>query len=51
MLPEYLKAAGYATACIGKWHVGGEGFGPLEQGFDLYHPGKANTVPSDTHFM
>jgi len=47
-LAEYLKAAGYATACIGKWHVGGRGFGPLEQGFDMYHPGRANTKPSAT---
>jgi arylsulfatase A-like enzyme len=47
-LAEYLKAAGYATACIGKWHVGGRGFGPLEQGFDVYHPGRANTKPSAT---
>ena len=46
LLSEYLKEAGYATACIGKWHVGGKGFGPIEQGFDLYHPGRANTVPS-----
>ena len=48
MLSEYLKEAGYVTACIGKWHVGGEGFGPLEQGFDVYHPGAANTRPSET---
>lgn len=34
-LAEYLHHAGYATAHIGKWHLGGEGFGPLEQGFDL----------------
>lgn len=47
-LAEYLKKAGYATACIGKWHLGGKGFGPLEQGFDFYHPGKAVTQPSET---
>ena len=46
-LAEHLREAGYATACIGKWHVGGAGFGPKEQGFDFYHPGKAVTVPSD----
>ncbi|MHB8974994.1 MAG: sulfatase [Pirellulaceae bacterium] len=47
-LAEYLKAAGYATACIGKWHVGGAGFGPREQGFDIYHAGNAVTTPSAT---
>lgn len=47
-LAEYFKDAGYATACIGKWHVGGRGFGPLEQGFDVYYPGRANTRPSAT---
>ncbi len=34
-LAERLKAAGYATASIGKWHLGGKGFGPNEQGFDV----------------
>lgn len=48
MICDYLKEAGYATAAIGKWHVGGRGFGPLEHGFDLYHPGRANTKPSAT---
>ena len=28
-------AAGYATAHIGKWHLGGDGFEPTKQGFDL----------------
>lgn len=44
-LAERFKAAGYATACIGKWHLGGKGFGPAEQGFDFVHAGKANTTP------
>ena len=48
MICNYLKDAGYATAAIGKWHVGGRGFGPLEHGFDMYHEGKANTRPSAT---
>ncbi|QEL14014.1 sulfatase-like hydrolase/transferase [Limnoglobus roseus] len=34
-LAERLKAAGYVTASIGKWHLGGPGFGPKEQGFDV----------------
>ena len=48
MLPRYFREAGYVTAAIGKWHVGGKGFGPLEHGFDLYHAGQANTKPSAT---
>lgn len=36
-LPELLKANGYATACIGKWHLGfQEPFLPHNQGFDHY---------------
>jgi arylsulfatase A len=48
MLPRYFKEAGYVSAAIGKWHVGGQGFGPLEHGFDVYHAGQANTQPSAT---
>lgn len=47
-LAETLRAAGYATACVGKWHLGGQGFSPLEQGFEVYHEGRANTEPSAT---
>jgi arylsulfatase A len=47
-LAEALKMNGYATACIGKWHLGGKGFLPTDQGFDFYHPGQPNTKASDT---
>jgi len=36
-LAEQLKTAGYATACIGKWHLGHrEQFLPINNGFDYY---------------
>lgn len=42
-LAEKLHEAGYTCASIGKWHLGGEGFLPTDQGFDLnvagYHKG------------
>lgn len=35
---EVLKSAGYATACIGKWHLGDQPeFLPTRQGFDFYY--------------
>ncbi|MEI6646500.1 MAG: sulfatase-like hydrolase/transferase [bacterium] len=38
LLSEALKARGYATACIGKWHVGHqEGHRPLDRGFDRFY--------------
>ena len=36
-IAEVLKDAGYATACIGKWHLGDHpDFLPTSQGFDSY---------------
>ena len=35
---EVLKSRGYATACIGKWHLGDHpDFLPTRQGFDFYY--------------
>lgn len=34
-LAEALKAAGYATGFFGKWHMGGDGYEPTKQGFDV----------------
>lgn len=41
IMPQYFKEMGYTTACIGKWHVGGEipEFSynhPLNKGFDRF---------------
>jgi len=36
-LAEVLKRRGYATGCIGKWHLGFlPGMRPMDQGFDSY---------------
>jgi arylsulfatase A-like enzyme len=42
-IAEWLRGAGYATGLFGKWHLGGGGFGPAEQGFDV-----VMTPPQDT---
>ena len=35
ILPQYLKEAGYATGCFGKWNIGfAPGSRPTERGFD-----------------
>jgi arylsulfatase A len=37
-IAEMLKEQGYATACIGKWHLGDQPeFLPTKQGFDYYY--------------
>jgi arylsulfatase A-like enzyme len=42
-LPALLKQAGYATASIGKWHLGPAG--PTERGFDLNIAGTEKGQP------
>jgi arylsulfatase A-like enzyme len=40
-----LKAAGYATASIGKWHLGGPAFAPEKFGFDTNLGGTSKGQP------
>ncbi|MCU0705547.1 MAG: sulfatase-like hydrolase/transferase [Fimbriiglobus sp.] len=44
-LAEELKKAGYATAHVGKWHLGGKGFEPTQQGFDVNIAGDDTGTP------
>ncbi|MGC3970198.1 MAG: sulfatase [Pirellulales bacterium] len=46
-LAELLKPAGYATASVGKWHLGGEGYEPTRQGFDVNIGGDARGAPKN----
>ena len=45
-LAEALKSAGYATASVGKWHLGGPDHTPERQGFDLNFGGDARGAVS-----
>ncbi len=37
IIPQYLKEAGYATGCFGKWNIGfAPGSRPTERGFDEF---------------
>jgi arylsulfatase A-like enzyme len=44
-IAECLKPLGYRSASIGKWHLGGAGFSPTEQGFDLNIAGTHSGSP------
>ena len=44
-LAELLSPAGYVTASIGKWHLGGVGHLPTEQGFGLNYGGTDKGSP------
>jgi len=47
-LATYLRAAGYISGLVGKWHLGGKMSLPTDHGFHYYYPGKATTKPSAT---
>jgi arylsulfatase A-like enzyme len=42
---ERLKASGYRTGSVGKWHLGGDGFDPTVQGFDVNVAGTQRGSP------
>ena len=44
-IAEALKAAGYVTGHVGKWHLGGNRYRPEAQGFDLNFGGCASGAP------
>ena len=44
---EALNQEGYVTAHMGKWHLGGEGYLPQDQGFDVNVAGNKNGSPPD----
>ncbi len=45
-IAELLHNAGYATGLFGKWHLGGDGFSPKQQGFDTVFMPEATSKPS-----
>jgi arylsulfatase A-like enzyme len=49
-LAELLHGAGYATASIGKWHLGGPEFYPEYHGFDLNIAGTDAPQPRPGYF-
>jgi arylsulfatase A-like enzyme len=49
-LPSRLRDAGYATALVGKWHLGyPPAFGPLRSGYDSFYGIMAGGVDYFTH--
>ena len=49
-LAERLRDRGYATWNVGKWHLGGEGFLPQDQGFVENRMGSHIGHPASHHF-
>jgi arylsulfatase A-like enzyme len=49
-LAEALRAAGYTTLHVGKWHLGGPGNLPEDHGFDINIGGSIRGAPRSYHF-
>jgi len=50
LVPQYLKTAGYATGCFGKWNIGfAEGSRPTERGFDQFFGHASGNIDYYTH--
>ena len=49
-LAEALREHGYSTAIFGKWHLGGDEAGPLNQGFDVQAPDFPGSTPRGGYF-
>ncbi|MCB1233857.1 MAG: sulfatase [Verrucomicrobiae bacterium] len=49
-IAEALREAGYATFFAGKWHLGGAGFYPTEQGFDINVGGHERGSPPGGYY-
>jgi len=50
-LAEALRTAGYATGHVGKWHLGGTGHLPEDQGFDVNIAGTHAGSPAGGYFL
>ncbi len=50
-IAERLKEAGYATAFMGKWHLGSDPYVPENQGFDVVVGGRENPGPPPPGFF
>ena len=49
-LPSLLKKSGYATALVGKWHLGTlPNFGPLQSGYDQFFGFRGGAVDYYSH--
>jgi len=49
-IAERLKEAGYVTCHIGKWHMGGAGHLPEDQGFDINIAGNERGSPPSHYY-